>query len=88
MTSTIVDPSLFGSAVTSVSTGFAPNISEKSRLSHNGDDPGGGMVGDGNEANPNSFNGAGISPLSLAIFTQSLEIATYLVVLSKMDYRY
>ena len=54
MTSTIVDPSLFGSAVTSVSTGFPPNISEKSRLSHNGDDPGGGMVGDGNETNPNS----------------------------------
>ena len=55
MTSTIVDPSLFGSAVTSISPGFQQNISEKTRLSHNGDDPGGGMVGDGCEANVNSI---------------------------------
>jgi hypothetical protein len=56
MTSTLVDPSLFGSAVTSVTSGFQQNISEKVRLSHsNGDDPGGGMIGDGCEANLSSL---------------------------------
>lgn len=55
MTSTIVDPSLFGSTVTSAASGFPPNTSEKSRLSHNGDDPGGGMMADGNDANANSI---------------------------------
>ena len=53
--STIVDPSLYGSAVTSVASGFQSNTSEKSRLSHNGDDPGGGMTQDRNEANANSM---------------------------------
>ena len=55
MTSTIVDPSLYGSAVTSVSSGFQSNTSEKSRLSHNGDDPGGGIPQEGNDTNANSM---------------------------------
>ena len=55
MTSTIVDPSLYGSAVTSVSSGFQSNTSEKSRLSHNGDDPGGGISQEGNDTNANSM---------------------------------
>ena len=55
MTSTIVDPSLYGSPITSASSGFQSNTSEKSRLSHNGDDPGGGMTQDGNDANANSM---------------------------------
>ena len=55
MASTIVDPSLYGSAVTSVSSGFQSNTSDKSRLSHNGDDPGGGISQEGNDANANSM---------------------------------
>ena len=55
MTSTIADPSLYGSPVTSVASGFQPNTSEKSRLTHNGDDPGGGMIGDGNEPSSNTM---------------------------------
>ena len=55
MASTMVDPSLYGSAVTSVASGFQSNTSEISRLSHNGDDPGGGMTQEGNDANGNSM---------------------------------
>ena len=58
MASTMVDPSLYGSPVTSVGTGFQTNVPDKSRLSHNGDDPGGGGGGimeDGNDTNSNSI---------------------------------
>jgi len=55
MTNTMVDSGLFGSPITSASSGFQPNTSEKSRLSHSGDDPGGGMMVDGNDANANSI---------------------------------
>ena len=55
MTSTIVDPSLYSSPVTSVASSYQPNTSEKSRLSHNGEDPGGGIGGDGNDASSNTI---------------------------------
>ena len=51
MASTIVDPSLYGSPATSVSSGYQTNTPDKTRLSHNGEDPGGGIGEEGSEDN-------------------------------------
>ena len=55
MTSTIVDPSLFGSPVTPTSSGYQSSSADKSRLSHNGDDPGGGGDVGGDSSSLNSL---------------------------------
>ncbi len=51
MTSTIVDAGLYGSPATSGSSGYQTNTPDKSRLSHNGEDPGGGIGGEASEGN-------------------------------------